>query len=464
MKKAVIILLVPMLAQATLTPDMPGRGAQKIAMDRGEICYIPNRLDGAKYSKKDLEKELELCAMNISTTAAVCGKVESTNPALEFFEIAEGWTTAQMEAKGCFIQNPKAKIDSKTGKPEVDNIFKKHAKYKLSTSCSYTPSLLSYYHVSRFLGNINQVPPVVLRTVDATVHRSIGEKTVASIKDKASLIAQTWAGLLSILTKGAAHPKGTNVFTDDYKYSFGALQNNPSKEEKYSELYHGGSDQPTRTANFKAKNASYLRLTNSASLNSMGLSQWSQANAQEVLKMQNIADMILLDTMLSQQDRLGNLHYTMEAYAVVKDANGKTKVDKLDSLSKKDIAAGLSYPAGTLMLKKMMMKDNDCGVAKENHIKNGKLLEGLKHFNPETFEKLLKLYKLINTAEGQAYFRRETAMNTTDIATFKTNVAHSVNVLVNTCKAGSLTLDLDLDSAFTGQAIPDCRTVIQANQ
>ncbi len=455
MKKAVVmVLLAPMLAQATLTPNMPGRGAQKIAMDRGEICYIPNRLEGSKFSKKDLEKEQELCSMNIGTSAAVCGKVESTNPALEFYEIADGYTASQMEAQGCFLQKP--------GGEKGDNAFKKAAKYKLSTSCSYTPSLLSYYHVSRFLGNINQVPAVVLRTVDAATHKAIGEKTYATIKNKTDLIAQTWAGLLSILTKKQAHAKSTNVFTDDYQYSFGALQNNPSKEEKYSELFNGGSDQPTRTANFKAKNATYARLTNAAAIGNLN---WSQTNAQEVLKMQNVADMILLDTMLSQQDRLGNLHYTMEAYAVVKDAKtGKTQVDKLDSLSKKDIAAGKTYPAGTLMLKKMMMKDNDCGVAKENHIKNGKLLEGVRHFNPETFEKLLKLYKLINTAEGQAFFKLETGMTATDINTFKTNVAHSVNVLVNTCKAGQLSLDLDLDSAFTGQAVPDCRVMIQAAQ
>jgi len=149
---------------------------------------------------------------------------------------------------------------------------------------------------------------------------------------------------------------------------------------------------------------------------------------------------------------------------MVKDASGKTKVDKLDTLSKKDIAAGKTYPAGTLMLKKMMMKDNDCGVSKENHIKNGKLLEGVRHFNPETFEKLLKLYKLLQTTEGQAYYKLETAMTATDITTFKANVGHAVNVLVNTCKAGQLSLDLDLDSAFAGQAVPDCRTVIQAAQ
>lgn len=447
MKKAVIVLLAPMLAQATLTPNLPGRGAEKISLDRGEICYIPNRLEGSKFTKKDLEKEQQLCAMNISTTNAVCGKVESTNPALEFFEVPDGWTAAQVEAKNCFLQDQKAK--------EEKNVFSKKAKYKLSTSCSYTPSLLAYYQISRFFGNINQVPPVVLRTVDAEIHKSIGTKTANLIKDKQSLISQTWASLLSILTKGSAHAKSTNVFTDDYRYSFGALQNNPSKEEKYSELYNGGSDQPTRAANFKSKNLTYKRLASTAALNSMGMNQWSQANVQEVLRMQNVADMILLDTMLSQADRFGNLHYTVEPYAII-TKNGKTKVDKLDK--------GETYPQGTVLVKKLMMKDNDCGVTKENVLKKAGLLEGLRHFNPETFEKLLKLQKLLTTSEGQLFFKEETAMTQADVDGLKNNIAHSVDVLVNSCKAGQLLLDLDLDSQFGNAAIPDCRAIIQANQ
>lgn len=445
MKKTVVaMLLAPMLAQATLTPNLPGRGAELIRLDRGELCYIPNRLEGSDYSKKDLERERDLCNLNIGTTAAVCGKTASTNPALEFFQIPAGMTAKQVEAMNC------ERAETATQKD-----FKKLAKYKLSTSCSYTPSLLAYYHVSRFLGNINQVPPVVMRTVDAGLHKSIGDKTYAAFKNKQELIAQTWAGLLSMLTKKQAHAKATNIHTDDYNYSFGALQMNPSKEEKYSEMFNGGSDQPTRTANFKAKNVTYQRLISDQKLASLGL-KWSQAQAQEVLKMQNVADMILLDTMLSQQDRFGNLHYTIERYGKVVGKSGKTEIKKLD---KDDTTA-----TEVVELKRMMMKDNDCGVTKENHLKNAKLIEGLKHFNPETFAKLLKLNKIINTTAGQNYFKLETAMTAADIATFKANVAYATNALVKNCQDGKLTLDLDLDSAFAGHAVPDCRVVIQQNQ
>lgn len=442
MKTAVIILLAPMLTQATLNTNA-SRGLQKINLSRGEVCYIPDHI--SKVTDTDLKREQLLCSLDFSVNSAVCGKTESTNPALEIFEIPKGWTAAQVEEKNCNAD------------------IKKQAKYKLSTSCSYTPSLLGYYQISRFLGNINQVPVAVLRTVEVEKHKTIAAKTMTLIEDKSSLIAQTWQSLLMFLRQGSASKKYDGLFTSDNQYSYGALQLNPSKEEKYLEIFNGGKDQPSRAENFKTKNATYLRLTDSRSLNSMGMNQWSQASVQEVLRMQNVADMILLDTMLNQADRFGNLHYTLEPYAIV-SKKGEIKVDKLDSLSKKDIAAGKSYPQGTLLLKKMMMKDNDCGITKENVVKNAGMLEGLRHFNPETFDKLLKLNKVINTGEGQDFFMRETMMTSSDIANISANITHAVNVLTTACMNGQLTLDLDLDSQFAGAAIPDCRTILNVNQ
>lgn len=453
---------LPITSFATLTPDLAGRGAEKIEHNNKELCYIPNRLEGSKFSKKDLQREAELCQMSTSDTHAVCGKVESTNPALEFFEIPQGWTVQQVESMNCFYQNPKAKKDLKTGRLIEDNLFKKKAKYKLSTSCSYTPSLLSYYQISRILGNINQVPSVVLRTVDAETHRLVGTKTYSNLKNKESLIAQTWSSLLSMLNKKQAHPRATNIFTDNYQQTFGALQFNPTSEEKYSEMFHGGHDQQTRAQNFKNKNPSFQRLRQATPLKSMGLSSWNENNVQEVLKMQNIADMILLDTLLNQQDRFGNIHYTMEPYALVQEGE-KIKVDKLDTLSKKELASGANYPHGTVFVKKMMMKDNDCGVVKENVLKNAGLFSELKHFNPETFVRLLKFHKTLQTEDGAQFFKNETAMTSNDVNSLRSNLNYIINDLVQKCRKGQLLLDLDLDIQFAGQKEPSCLALIDRN-
>src|SRR6185312_10481683 len=107
----------------------------------------------------DAEREAQLCSYEISQNVAVCGKTNSTNPGLIFYELAQGQQARDVERANC--KDAKAL-----------------AKYKLSTSCSYAPSLLAYYHVSRYLGNILQVPPSVVRTVDLTTHKDLGRRTV----------------------------------------------------------------------------------------------------------------------------------------------------------------------------------------------------------------------------------------------------------------------------------------------
>ena len=57
---------------------------------------------------------------------------------------------------------------------------KTEAKYKLSTSCSYTPSLLAYYHLSRVLGNIVNVPVAVVRTLDLDRHKAVAQHALHS--------------------------------------------------------------------------------------------------------------------------------------------------------------------------------------------------------------------------------------------------------------------------------------------
>ena len=440
MKKALVLILAPVLAHATLTPNLPGRGAQTIQHQRGEVCIIPNKLAGAKYTDKDIKEEQKLCSFELEQNVAVCGKTNSTNPGLNFFSLPNGMTPAQAEGLSCVS-------------PSKDEKIKKDAKYKLSTSCSYTPSLLSYYHVSRFLGDINQVPVAVLRTVDRNTHIAIGQKAFASLKPTDGVIYQTWSSLLSSLRAGQASSKKDALFTDDFTHSYGALQKVPHHDEFYKELFNNGTD---RVAAFRDNNEVYKRLANGTALRNMGMNQWTAVNLQEVLRMQNAADMILMDTMLNQADRMGNIAYTVEAYQVVSE-NGQQKVKKLDELED-----GQTYPVGVLQVKKMMMKDNDCGINRGdivkaadgtihllNIFKKDGLLAGLKHFNPETYQRLLKLDALMATADGKSFFKKETAMTDTDYASIKENTDYAVQVLQAGCRNKSISFDLDLDTQFT---------------
>ncbi len=429
MISSLILLLAP-AAMATLTPTLP-RGEQIIPRSANEICVIPSKLAGGQYSEKDRKNELKLCSYDIHGAAAnvaACGKTVSTNPAVEFYSIPAGMTAAQVEARSCDVAESK-----------------KLTKYKLSTSCSYTPSILGYYHVSRFLGDINQVPVAVLRTMDTEKHISIGKKVIAELSAKKqgqALIAQTWGSLISFLSPGSTSPKRDLLMSDDKQQSFGALQKNPTKEEKYSEMFFGGADQALRAVNFRDKSPIYQLLRSSRPANILVSNRFEAGNLQKLIQMRDVADMILLDTLMNQSDRFGNVHYKEEYFYV--EGND---VKHVDELTAQDITA-----KGAVKAKVMMMKDNDCGLNRPNHLKNAGLLAGLAHFNPETYHKLLQLNQALASDSIKSFMKKETMMNDTDYASLKANAAFAASTLQNACRAGKLQLDLDVDGHFAGAA------------
>src|SRR5262249_49505360 len=139
------------------------------------------------------------------------------------------------------------------------------AKYKLSTSCSYTPSILGYYHVSRMLGGIADVPPAVLRTFDLQNHIALGRTALAQTAS-GTLIHQTWAGLMAQLTAGTNSNRRDFLFTDDFAQSYGALSENPKKEDFYKEFFNGGATSVARARNFRDTNPIVGMLSRSADI------------------------------------------------------------------------------------------------------------------------------------------------------------------------------------------------------
>lgn len=422
-----LALMLP-AALATMNPSTP-RGEQIIPMAnaKSEICVIPEKYPGADYSERDLKMEQKLCSYDNTFQVAMCAKLVSTNPAVEFFSIPEGMSAAQVEQKRCEVEGAK-----------------KLAKYKGSISCSYTPSLLAYYHVSRILGNVVQVPPVVLRTFDLNTHQKIASKANAVLagNTRLDLLRQIWAGVSRHVKAPAKSSKKHELFTDDLKQSYGALQENPRKEEKYSEMFFGARGSETRADAFRARSPVYRLLADRRPLRSLVNNRWEAKSVQIVQQMKEVADMIVLDTMLNQQDRFGNVHYTT-AYYFLDSAKGGMKVE---SKSKMDEADARSKNA--VLIKEMMLKDNDCGVAKENLAKKARLLEGLSHISPMTYSRVLKLNRDLQQKEARDYFMKETMMTASDIQNIAKNLQEISTSLQNACRNGRLQLDLDLDGHF----------------
>lgn len=448
------------------------RGNQTMHYAKNEVCVIPRKfpnIDAKKqnqsnYSNKDLESELELCHMdfyaqspftkNTATSYAtgLCPKLHNTNPGLEVYEIQEGDNKQALENRIC-------------DRPSDLRDGSKLAKYKLSTSCSYTPSILAYYHVSRIMGGILKVPPVVLRTMDIETYKAVplkGKKTLS----KGGVIAATWKNVINQLNNPTTDKRGPYLFTNDYQQTFGGLMKNAKGEADWVEISNdAGGDQIARGKAFMQEQV-YLDLIN-PNLTSQFIGQaWDQTNAQRVRLMGDAADMLVLDFILRQEDRFNNIAYKLEVSGLVKNAQGfldiksidVKKADSAEELAKANLEFKTKYNTSGLAIRRIMLKDNDCGVAVEGPVaRTGiaeklKMLESLRHLKKSTYNQLQRFNVYLSHASTASYakdfFIKETMMTDKDYAQFILNTKRLAEGLKSLCNAGKLHLDLQLETHF----------------
>src|SRR5215471_116520 len=117
-----------------------------------------------------------------------------------------------------------------TGKAHSGN-DKIIAKYKQSipTHFTYAPSILGYYHLSRFL-DTGRVEPTVVRTMDVAAHKPMAD--LGKAKAIGSNNLNQWTELRAL---DETHSNPT-LYTQDGKQLYGALQTNPSGEQQYPHL------------------------------------------------------------------------------------------------------------------------------------------------------------------------------------------------------------------------------------
>ena len=440
MSFAVVVMLsaafTPVMAQDTPSPRLI-RGKNVIGEKivelpvpgrKAEICVVPKLFDGAAYSVKDSTVMEQLCAIDVRKNAAVCPKLNSTNPGLDIVAVPDGMTAQKFQDANC-----------KTPKSE------KIAKYKLSTSCSYAPSILGYYHVSRILGHLANVPPAVLRTFDLADHIALGRKALARAP-ASSLIHATWASLMAQLTAGPNASRRDLLLTDDFSQSYGALVDNPSHEEFYKDFFNGGSNNVARAQNFRDRNPAMAMLARGADVSTMIGRSFTADNVQKMVQLKDASELIVLDTLLNQQDRFGNIH-ELPTYYYLNAQNGKVQ-------SERKLTADEVTQRKAVKIKQMMLKDNDCGVAKTNVAKSAGLADRIAHIDPETYYRLLRFDQMADRPEVKEFFRRETLFTAADFASMRANLKQLASQLHQRCTTGRLKLDLDLDTHFSKKPLP----------
>lgn len=410
---------------------------------KAEICAIAPKVFPKIYSDSDLKDEKELCAMDFYRTQALCPKQNSTNPGVLIAKIEQGQTRDQATA---MCKGPNDDLSIK-------------AKFKNSISCSYTPSILAYYHFSRIL-KAGRVPVAVLRTMDRQEHLKIAQKGVQFTKS-GDIINQTWQSFIS------QHAKinSNNLFDSSREFVYGALTDNPKKEMKYTEVSGVGSYE-TRYQRF-LQQTPYLRVADSRSVQALVGSNDSQKLIPAIVQMKDVSDMILLDTLFSQDDRIGNIHFKYAWYYTAQDPQ-TGKITFENKGSKAQLSADkktIHIPAdekvmqdqGAILVKEMLMKDNDCGVnvaARSNMMRKVSALEGVRHMSPRTYQRFMNFYKISKNAETLNWMKRDLLFTDADLGvggntgskSFFANLEKARSILVQGCKNGSLKLDLSLDN------------------
>jgi hypothetical protein len=379
------------------------------------------------YSKKDIEKEKELAAIDFYNGKTQDGldivlipKTYSTSPGLNIHEVRLPTGMSRLDyAKG------------HTGKSHSGD-DKVIAKYKQSipTHFTYSPSILGYYHLSRFL-DAGNVEPAVVRTMDVDAHKPLAD--LGKAKAIGSNNQNQWTELRA-LDESHNDPR---LYTQDGKQLCGALQGNPTGEESYPHLSDLGG------AGAFAASFEFSRVTNSNPLKLIwkdDSGNLNQAAVQQIVQIKDLSDMVLMDFIMSQADRFsGNVH-SQKIYIWIENGILKHKTKKSDPTK----AADQKIPPAAVLINRMILKDNDAGLISGNSAKSSHLLEKISHMDPKTYNRLLNLQSELQKPEVAEWYQNELLFTQADFDTVKNNVDQALGVLTSR-RDKSLFLDAGLN-------------------
>ena len=386
------------------------------------------------YSNKDSEKEKELAQIDFYNGKTKDGldvvlvpKTYSTSPGLNVHadNLPAGMSRLDYAA-------------AHTGKAHSSNV-KVIAKYKqtIPTHFTYSPSILGYYHLSRFL-DAGHVEPAIVRTMDVASHKPLAD--LGKQKAVGSNNRTQWTELRAL---DDAHSNAA-LYTKDGKQLYGVLQANPTGEQSYPHLSDlGGAAAFAASSEFaKVTNPSSLKLNYKDTNGKL-----DQAAVQQIVQIRDLSDMVLMDFIMSQADRFsGNMHservYLWIQNGVVKSETKKSDPAKADEQLKQ-------IPTDAVLVNRMIMKDNDAGLVSGNSAKTYHLLEKISHMDSKTYSRLFDLQRELQKQEVAQWFEEELLFTAADFNTMKNNVDQAVGIL-SSRKDKGLFFDANVSAALRG--------------
>lgn len=454
----------------------PFVSAEVNQLSNGEVCISAEsiQLEGADYKKNDVKDERSLCKIDFNIpesssdykAVALCPKLNSSFPGVDIIKLADGVNKLDFQRNSC------------TKKPGSKNSGK-IAKFKYSTSCSKSSSIIGYYHISRALG-IKTVPVAVARTMNINTHKEVVERAKVYVNGYNGLIGKTWLRLDKDL-----RDQKSSIVINGGTHSLGVLSVNPKGEQKtYNRLYFHADNQDARLERFLTNSRSvYVQLINPEPISAFISNKFNTESYGLIQSMKDASDMLVLDTIFGQNDRFGNFHSEYK-FAFIQD--GKVSKLSLKDVKKmikesgdvkllaefnkaKDLPKDMRKPIrirrkklleiilpflknqgiNAAFYEDLILKDNDCGLRSKNPFMNKRVIEKVNHLNSETYLQLVNLYNaVIKNSSLDSYLKNNLLMSESDLNKFKDNLTYTAEVLISKYSNGQLHLDLDPSSHF----------------
>lgn len=478
LSKGVSFLLIILFSQQSVSEIQRYNSANGLV----ESCEHNLRLSAEGYSLKDSEIEKELCGLNMYSPALkLCGKNWSTSP-----------TTLILGSKQPVFSDSSACDTKKTM-----GVHSKLAKFKTSmneegTSGTFSNSSIMYYHLSRYLQLSVTVPVAVYRTMDSQQHATLVSSKVRNFEN--AMIQTAW----EYMQKAAVNPNAIRpvdqLFTDNNRQIFGSLIEFKGNE-KYGQYIRGKKTQQwgipqyqsmSQSVVYQALNSNKDFLTAAGLLSSVAKSEYAgefgstaPTSHQSMMWMQEIADMTVIDYIMQQQDRPGNIHFQWRLYFMNEgkldskrikiERGGKSEGIEAQYSSYVHLAAA-EYVASQMpdykqhcagqpcfVVQKTMIEDNDAGGREyyNDFYRELGFLQSLRHISYKTYLKLNQLAADVK-AQGNTYgmMKKNFRLNAAQFQQLIQNISEASSTLNSLCAKGLLKFDLDHEQYMkTGKVI-----------
>lgn len=420
-----------------------------------EYCISIEYAPGGDYSDADRAGERELCAIDFyAGDFGLCPKTFSTSPGTLVYDLRGGpyaGRAAAFEAEHC--AEHRIISSGVSGEP----VSFKMTMNTPDTSATFAPASLLYYHFSRFFDTHVHVPVSVYRSMDRMQHFERVVRSGVSFSSGAGSSKMNHAGWKA-LESGARNPASyrptSELYTDYGEQIYGVLLRTDGRR-------YGAEINGTRKSGWGAgqnrdfqETAPFLALRHAGPLPdaiASGLREAAQdpelreamrsepAPVQMVFWMTELAEIVLLDFIFSQQDRVGNIDY-VDYWYWVEDGHVRR------SLVTGNGSPSTSGNGNPLRIRRSLINDNDAGgrLPYSNFAKTTGMLEKLRHFPAETYRRLQELSRDFES-RGPLYqwLGGSFGLSERQVAQVVANTVAASRLLEKACGEGRLRFSLD---------------------